>query len=258
MNAPNDPVLADVPRRIRRRRGYYQVVIHLVSLLVLLLFAGLFFQIAFGSIRFLWFAELVQASVTRIDFTQASRGENCDLTVAYQMDGAEFSSKLRVATAEGKRYQPGDLVAIALLPERPDRPQLHSENYPRVFVTVLLVLFGLLPLAALVKLFWDMTVVPWRLRQVLRHGVAVNGVIVDKKEVRGRPPTYAVTYEYQVPARVDVGYATTDRITASMPVPWNDFQEAQIGATVVVYYCSRRPARSVIGQFSDYELIGQE
>jgi Protein of unknown function (DUF3592) len=102
-----------------------------------------------------------------------------------------------------------------------------------------------------------MTVVPRRLRRLLRDGQTTAGVIVDKAEVRGRPPTYTVTYEYPAPPPPTAGQETTVPVTvrATMTVPHDDYREASAGAAVAVLYRPDRPQASVIPRFGDYEVV---
>ena len=110
---------------------------------------------------------------------------------------------------------------------------------------------GPFPPALLLIGLWEMTVVPWRLRRLLRDGQTTAGVVVDKAEVRGRPPSYTVTYEYPAPPPPTAGQETTvpQTVRASMTVPHDDYQAASVGAAVAVLYRPDWPQARVIPRF---------
>jgi hypothetical protein len=244
------------PRQIRRRRGYFPLALRHLLLVFLLIFAYLFWQIGVGMVRILWFSTKVQATVTQVLVTPGERGPSYDLLVSYPFAGAVYSQKLSIGPRDVERFKEGDAVQVQVLPERPDRAQRYYENYPTLFVTVLGCLFMLGPTLGVAKMLWQLHVAPWKLRTLIREGAATSATIVDKKETPGRPPTSTLFYEYSAPSESVPGQGlSSSPVRASMKVPLEDFQEAQIGDRVVVLYRPERPRRSVIYRYTDYEFV---
>jgi hypothetical protein len=258
MECSGNPALPpNPPRQLCRRRGYSQIVGQYLFLILLVMVTSVFGRIALGTVKLLWFSTRVPAKVSKILVSPGEYGPSYDLLVAYHFGEAEYTSQLTIAPREAERLKEGDHVPVQVLSEQPDRAQLYRQNYPYVFVTVLLCLFTLLPTAGLGRLLWDVYVEPWKLRRLMRDGAVASGRIVDKKEVAGRPPTSALIYAYEVPATSAGG---TDRFTpltikTSMKVPWNDFAAARMGEEVIILYAPERPGRSVIYRCADYEFL---
>ena len=139
------------------------------------MFLHIFWTISVGTVRILWFSTTVPAKVTKIVVSPGDRGPSYDLLVAYHFSDAEYSHKLSIAPREAESLKEGDTVQVQVLPERPDRAQLYQENYPYVFVTVLLCLFTLMPTAGLGKMLWELYVAPWQLRALMREIPPVFG-----------------------------------------------------------------------------------
>jgi hypothetical protein len=219
--------------------------------------ASLFWQIAAGTVRLLWFSEKVPANVTKVLVTPGDRGPSYDIVVAYRFGEEDYSEKLNVAPQEAEALKAGDTVHVQVLPEYPDRGQLYRAHYPYVFVTVLLCLFAMGPTAGVGKMLWELYVSPWKLRALMRHGEATSGVIVDRKETSGRCPIYTVTYEYWLSSYSVAGRDTSPPVTlkTSMKVPKDTSLGAQVGDQVVVLYRPERPGTSVLYRYADYEII---
>jgi Protein of unknown function (DUF3592) len=249
-------LLPPPPRRIRRRRGYLQIFFNHLFLIFLLMFASLFWQISVGVVRLLWFSTLVPAKVTKILVTPGEPGPSYDLLITYRFGEGEYSEKVNIGPREAGMLKEGDTVQVQVLPERPDRGQLYRENYPYVLVTTLLCLFTLGPTVGLTKMLWNLYVSPWKVRRLMREGAAASAVILDKKQIAGRPPTYTVSYEYPVPSDGVAGLDASAPVTlrASMKVPADDFHSARVGDNVMVLYRPERPRRSIIYRYADYEF----
>src|SRR5262249_53481895 len=137
---------------------------------------------------------------TKILVSPGERGPSYDVLIGYDFGGAEYSHRVSIAPRQTESLKEGDTVLVQVVPERPDRAQLYQEDYPYLFVTILLCLFTLLPTAGLLKMLWQLYVAPWQLRGLLREGAATSARIVDKQETSGRCPTYTIAYEYQAPS----------------------------------------------------------
>jgi hypothetical protein len=262
VNPSDEPAsIPPPPRRVRRSRGYIAFVGQWVVAIPLMMFLIIYVQIAYGTIRFMWFSESVPATVMRAEIEPGGRGGQIwNLSLAYRYAGHDYSHTIRTGIRAGETFKAGDNVHIQLLPEQADRGNLYDPDYPVRFVTLLMCAFGFLPLLVPFKVFWHFVVVPWRLRRLLRDGAATSGVIVDKAQVRGRPPTYQVTYEYRAPAEPEAGqeWSTPVAICQSMPVPLEDFLTAQIGEPVAVIYRPERPGASVVPRFTDYQFVREQ
>jgi hypothetical protein len=250
-------LLPPPPRRIRRRRGYLQIFFNHLFLVFLMMFSSIFLQISIGVVRLLWFSTLVPATVTKIVVTPGEPVPSYDLSIAYRFGQGEYSEKINIGPREVEMLKEGDTVQVQVLPERPDRGQLYREHYPDVLVTILLCIFTLGPLFAIGKMVWNLYVLPWQLRNLMRAGAAVSGFIVNKKQGPGRPPVCKVMYEYQVPSQSLAGLQTSApaMIKASMNVPPEDFHSAAVGDNVIVLYNPNRPRQSVIWHYADYEFV---
>lgn len=245
------------PRSIRRRRGYFQFALHHLSLVFLLMFAYLFWHIAIGTVKLLWFSTIVPANVTKVLVTPGDHGPSYDILVAYQFGEAEYSEKLNIGPRDAEALKEGATVQVQVLPERPDRAHLYQESYPSVFVTIMLCLFALGPTAALAKMLWELYVAAWKLRALMRDGEAAWAVIVGRSKDSGRCPTYTVTYTYRISLQSVAGRDTSypDTIKASMKIPKDSSPGAQVGDQVVVLYRPERPGTSVIYRYADYEFV---
>jgi hypothetical protein len=246
------------PRRVRRRRGYALLVVQWLFLIPLGMFTVVYVGIAVGTIRWMWFSDLVPGTVTEAQIEPGDRGGRVwDLTLAYTFGGVDYSKTIRTGVRAGESFTPGGKVQVQVLPERPDWGNLYDPDYPVRLVTILMCLFGLLPLMVPFKVLSHMIVAPWRLRRLLRDGAVTTGVIVDKAQVRGRPPTYQVTFAFQVPPPPDDGQESAIPVTIhrSMPVPLDDFLAAQSGDAVAVIYRPERPSSGVVPRFTDYQLV---
>jgi hypothetical protein len=244
-------LLPSPPRKVRRCR-YFQLAGHYVFLVVLLMFVQVFWSITVGTLQILWFSTVVPATVTNIQVSPGGRGPSYNLCVSYDFQGAAYAHQISIGPRQAEELKPGDVVSVQLLPERPDRPQLYQEDYPCVFVTVLLCLFTLLPTGGLAKLLWQLFVAPWQVRMLMREGAATPGRIVDKKQTSGRCPTYRIAYEYQAPSPDTLAPVA---VRTSMNVQLEDFLQAAVGDEVVVLYQPKRPRKSVIGRYTDYQFV---
>ncbi|HTK77505.1 MAG TPA: DUF3592 domain-containing protein [Gemmataceae bacterium] len=257
LNSFQEPKTIPPPRRVRRYRGYFALVGQWVIAIPLMMFLFIYVQIAVGTIRFMWFSELVPATVTRAAIEPGGRGgELWILTLAYRYADNDYCQTVRTGIRAGEIFKVGNQVHVQLLPEQADRANLYDPDYPVRLVTVLMCAFGVLPVMVPFKVLWHFILVPWRLRRLLRDGAATSGVIVDKAQVRGRPPTYQITFEYQAPPEPELGqeWSRPVGIRRSMPVPLEDFLAAQIGDRVAVIYRPERPGSGIVPRFTDYQL----
>ena len=62
------------PRRVRRHRGYFVLVGRWVMLVPFAMFLFIYVQIAVGTVRLMWFSELVPATVTQAEIEPDGRG----------------------------------------------------------------------------------------------------------------------------------------------------------------------------------------
>lgn len=243
------------PRGVRRFRGYSLLIGRAAMLVPLAMVAVLFGRINVGTIRFLWWSEIVPAKVTKVTATPRERGPFYALHLAYRYGGSEYTRAVHVAPEEAAARKEGDIVAVQLLPERPDAASLFYPQYPRKFVTAASALFTVLPLAFLVKGLWDLLVAPWKLRRLLRQGDVAAGVIVGRREIAGRAAAVKLTYAFDVPQQ-DTGEWSSEavRVQTSMWVPGTGARSAKVGDIVTVFYDPWRPKKSVVYECADYRI----
>jgi hypothetical protein len=223
-------------------------------LVIVLMFVQIFWSITIGQIKLHFFGTVVPAQVTRIWNEPGPRGPSSYVAVAYRYDDTEYAQKLRISNAEAKALRVGDAFQVEVLAERPDQAVQYFEKYPFWFVTTVCCFLASIPTAAAGTALWVLLGVPWRLRSLLRRGEAATGVIVDRKEQPGRPPTYTLTYEFRPAARPWEG-AAAPAVRATMRVWPEDFQGCQVGDQVVIVYHPARPRRSVIYRYADFEVV---
>src|SRR5262249_46641051 len=154
-----------------------------------------------------------------------------------QVNGEQYSNDLRVGPQDVAMHKRGDIVQVQLLPERPDSVDLYDEHYPKVFVTILLSLFGLAAAAGALRVLWVFFITPWRQRALLRWGEVTAGVILERKKADGRSAFLTLTYEYQANGYGDSGrISPADATRATMRIPGYDFRGSRVGDCVTVIY----------------------
>jgi hypothetical protein len=237
------------PRRLRRCRGYLQLVQNHVMLVFLLMFASIFWTTGVGLIKLYFDSVRIPGQVTRAWTTASAHGPTYDIAVAYQFDGVAYEQTLNVTAQEADTYKVGAAVPLQLLAEWPNRPLLYRESYPHRFVTLMGCLMALGACGSVVGMLWKLYVAPWRLRELLRHGRLATGVITNRQERPGRPNTCTLTYEFNPTD----GDATLRR---TMQVCYQDFQKSCLGDQVVVVHDPHKPHRCVLLDYADYEIVG--
>jgi hypothetical protein len=249
-------LLPPPPRQLRRSRGYGQIVVYCCSLVLVVLFGQLFVRIAFGTIKFTWFSDVIPAQVIRVFTKEGKRGPNYYLELAYRINDADINASIPVSREEAQ-HQIGDQVEVMVLVEYPDSPQIYYSHYPKVLVTSFVSVLGLAPVAVIASLLWNLIGAPWRLRQLLREGELARGVIVDRKERKSKSPKYTLIYEFTAPAPIDAGQVNEVRVTVrgNMQVYAEDYRDCQIGDRVDIVFHPKKPRRNVIYRYADYQIV---
>lgn len=218
--------------------------------------AALFLRINVGTIRFLWYSEVVQSRLTRVTATPRERGPFYELRLVYQHAGADYTTAIHVAPEEATDRKEGDIVNVQFLSERPDAASLVYAHYPKKFVTAFSAFLAAAPLALVVKVVWDLVVTPWNLRRLLRRGEVVTGVIVDRKETTGKAASVKLTYAYEVP-RKDLCELTsaTVPVRTSMWVHGPECRSSRVGDSIAVVFDPDWLKKSAIYEYAVYEVI---
>src|SRR5262245_16781973 len=241
------------PRRVRRQRGYLRIGLLHVLLVFLVIVAHMFWTNAIRQVRITWFSSIVPAKVMAVRTLPGNPAPGHEITVAYQYEGTDYTNDLRISPSEAATLKEGDVVQMWVQPDWPAHAQRYDEHYPGLTFALMCCSMALVPTLGILKLLWDLYLAPWRLGQLIREGEATTGVIVDKKEVKGRTASYTITYRYQAP-RVSGDWEPIGppvSYQASMTVYPRDFRRTQVGDTVVVFYHSARPNVSVLMGYTD-------
>jgi hypothetical protein len=175
---------------------------------------------------------------------------------AYTVNGGEHTTTETVNADEYNALRVGDQYAVRVLESLPDiLPQVRGPGGSRWrgFAALGIALFwnGILSLFV-----WMAWVVPWRTRQLLRYGSVAAGTVCDKQTRAGSKGgrTYVVRYDYRVVPEDSMNpELTAQSLESEMYVTPADYEKAEVGKGVTVIYDPRKPKRSLVYEFAEYE-----
>jgi hypothetical protein len=153
--------------------------------------------------------------------------------------------------------QPLRVRCFSIAPDWHEQPWADQRRVSASTILPLLVtgLFGFMAIVACYAVF----VAPEILRRLVRYGRATKGRIMDRTVRRGSTTSYCVHYQYEVST---TGREVANRgseangmqITGTHWVSRQDYDHAEPGFEVIVLYDARRPRRSLIYDYSEWEV----
>ena len=259
---PALPQLPPPPRSVRRRPGHRGLLGH-VPLTVRLLCVGGFgllvraLWLAASSWLIAWFGVTLRGEVTgkTADSGPSARGGRVQFT--YRVRSEDYEAEDTVDEDAFDWLHVGTAVKVRVLPAWPRRPLLVQPRGHAGRGQAVGLFFALLGNVGLFFLVRRFLREPMRQRALVRDGVVAEGVIVGKETGAGRP-SWGLQYAYRAP-RHGTAHAEDRAAVAEkewqvqMAVGQADFEAARVGAAAPILYDPRRPARSLIYAYADYE-----
>ncbi len=187
-----------------------------------------------------------QATVTRRQYVQSQKGgDSCQIDYVYSDEGGRHNDS-GAMDASAYRLFPRD----SKIPIRSIRILGRSQSelaYGSCGASIWGLAFAALLWNGIMFIFFYAACLsPLRQRRLLRDGQAVMGQITGKKVRKGKSTGYELTYIYPRPD----GYAQTRK----MEVRKGDYDLANAGDEVLVFYNPSRPKRSVLYEYCQYWL----
>jgi hypothetical protein len=207
----------------------------------------------------------VEGHVVRKTEHQGKKGSvSYTLDYAVGVGGAEYPGQVALTAAEYTTLGEGDAVTVRLLtwlPQYGHWPRVQSYS-PLGNVAswwgICLFWNGILSVFV-----WQFYILPWLLWWLVRYGRPTRGVVrsVNSWTGKGGVRYYRITYEYTSdPIEVEAGGAYSGSGTAGPPHT-RTIQSAapeaatvQVGDVLTVLYDPRRPQRSLLYRFADYQV----
>ncbi len=200
----------------------------------------------------------VPGRINSLDISRGKKSTNFNVHYAYTVEGIDYQGSVSIVEEIYNTLQVGQAYPVRVIRAAPSwmpHPRGPGSSTGMVFMWPFMALFW----NGLMSVFlWIAWVAPWRMRSLLRHGLATAGVILRTETHRGGKggPIYRVYYGYQA-TPLDEGHvlAEPDSFERKMDVTRADYNEAAIGRVVTVIYHPKNPKRSVIYDFAEYEAI---
>jgi hypothetical protein len=264
------PPLPPPPRVVRRRRGHGWLLGHVPRLVWLLGLAGVSLLLpalwlVSSSLVLTLFGSTVPGKITGKSVPSSRSETTCQVQYTYYVGEQEYAAEETIDESAAARVYVGTAVKVRVLRRWPSYARL-SEPVRRSWGPRGRLLFlAVLCNGALGLALWAWLRRPLRQRRLVHDGLAVTGWVVRKDVNVARPTSWHVQYAYQAPrhglkreAAGDGGGAATKEWQVVMTVRHRDFDAVDMGAAVTVLYDPRRPFRSVIYAFADYEVLASE
>jgi len=171
------------------------------------------------------------------------KGTRCQIVYAYN-DGVERRTETETfGEQDFAAYPPGKQLQVRALRLGPIHQCQMLDRQRGVGICCMLP-FALVWNGFMASLLYTVCLSPLSNRRLIRIGQPVIGKIVGKAEQKGKGTTYMVTYTY-VPTD---GRERLGRMTVSN----SQYQTAQAGENVIVFYEPRRSSNSTIYRFCNY------
>jgi hypothetical protein len=201
-----------------------------------------------------FFGTDVTGRIVSLDVSQGKKSTYYNVHFAYTIDGIDYTENTTVPSDIYETLQVGQPYPVRIFSPIPGwmaQPRGPGSSPP------LGLLFFALGWNAFLSMFlWIAWVAPLRLRSLLRHGRVTRGVVLAKEMRPGKSTTYVIRYSYQVPLDEESYISSKpETLEREMSVQREEYAAATIGQPVTVIYHPRRPRRSVIYEFSEYQAV---
>jgi hypothetical protein len=75
------------------------------------MFSFIFAETSFGTVRLMWFSEVVPGTVTQVQ-RDPDGGRTWDLSLACRFEGADYTHTVRTGVRQGETFKAGDMVHV--------------------------------------------------------------------------------------------------------------------------------------------------
>lgn len=208
---------------------------------------------------FVWlFGADVPGRITKLDITPGKKGDYYYVHYAYTVDGIEYANTTTVSSdiygslRVGQAY---DARVFRPVPTWMPLPRGPGSSASTLLGLLFFALFwnGLLSIG-----LWMAWVAPWRPWLLLRHGLATAGAVLGKEVRRGNKgaTSHVVRYGYAATVAEEGSLAgRRETFEREMNITPEDYVSVTVGQPVTVIYRARKPKRSLIYEFADYEAV---
>ncbi len=205
----------------------------------------------------LTFGEDVPGAITKLDSSSSRKGKSHHVYYLYTVDGINYTGNDTVGADEYATTKVGQPCIVRVIPALPKiQPQRITSRSPWMeaakFFLMALVWNGLLSLFV-----WLAWIAPWRIRRLLKWGVPVAGQIALKRQIKGSKGGMAYQVDYVfMPSADDQPDESANRLTTGkMTISVKDYNAAEQGQVVTVLYDQRKPKRSIVYDFAEYQAV---
>jgi hypothetical protein len=260
---PNPPIdFPAPPRRLRRRPG--QGCSKIASLWFLRLFimphtiVGIFLICsAFFGLFVYVFGTDAPGRITSLETSRGKKGPNYYVRYAYTVAGADYPGSISVTSEVFGKLQVGQAFPVRVFTPTPTWTPLPRGPGSSDSSVLFYPFFALFWNGILCIFLWMAWIAPWRLRSLLRQGLATAGVIIDKSTRSGNKGAiiYSVRYSYEATLADDFYINGPETFERDMTVTRADYNSAEVGLPVTVIYYPKKPKRSLVYEFAEYEVV---
>jgi hypothetical protein len=254
------------PRVVRRRRGsgwllgrvpllvWLPVLVGVVLLVLALYVVGSWWIVALFGAR-------VPGKVTGLLPPSRGLADGHRVQFSYYVGNEEYQAETTVARTAFDRLHMGDDVKVQVLRALPKQPRLVEPAGQAGGYGGLLLFLALVWNGAAGFVLWTCIRKSLLQRRLVRDGLATAGSVVAQEKSSGGRSSWRVRFTYRAPCH---GLSPGAGGLADVPdrewqvlmmVRRSDFDGVQVGTAVTVLYDARRPSRSLIYAFSEYEAV---
>jgi len=246
-------LLGPLPRVIRRRkRGIGPGCIRIFILPHTLVGIGMILYALFLA-AILLFGEEVPGRV--VDGSQGTDDDGDPLyTVAYtyRVGGTEYRGSSAVSRETFTRVSDGGVVRVVVFPLAPGVGSSIAGEPGRGSALLFVVVFAVFWNGILSVFLWQIYVLPYLHKQLFRLGSPVTGTVTKKEVARGKQgDRHVIHYQYAAGGET----AAPSLLSGKMVVPKEGFGLVAEGDQLTVLYAPRRPSRSLLYRWGEYEVV---
>lgn len=235
------------PREIVRRRGMSVPARCVLFWLLPPAWFGIFFAWTFVIISALaLYGRPRNATIAKQQYIHSSRrGDSYRIEYVYDDEGGRHAAFGSVDASAHDLYAQGAVISVRSI-------RMLGWSFSELASDLKLGFVARLGIAVIfwngimLTIFYVTCLSPLSKRRLLREGEAAVGQITGKTVYKGRPTTYQLSYTYPGPD----GAPQTRRKNVRQV----DYDLANAGDEVLVFYDPYRPARSVLYKYCDYSL----